>query len=704
MAEKITLGGERLGSGDKIQVKIPEFNRSSHDQGRVFTTDMGFGMLVPAFCEVGLRGDVFYFNDIEALVRTLPTNGPVFGSIKMQVDVFQAPIRLYVGPLHNNATGIGLKMKEVKLPLEKHVTTFYQSDTDQANPATLSVSPSSLSHYLGQKSSPKGADWGNSTYYTNALHKLMYWDVYKNYYANKQEEEGVVIEGVGKTRTFPNEITGVLRNYKNGAKTSESSIQDGQFTSSNSIPMSYGINYAEKDRNKLEGTYLIILKTPAMKAIEEQQGKKALQDMITENVFLKDTLYSMEGMFVHRYDQEQAINGETLTWMNFGYAKADDDNFTTESGYYVIQHTFEALTGEIASTRFPLKNIDTMREAILAQPIGVPLVINKAEANWANLPYTTETEQIDQNGMLREGRSQTFCGLGIKTHLSDIYNNWLQTEWLDGDNGINELTAIDTTGGSFTVNEFILDYKLFKMMNRIAISDGSYDAWQTAVYGEEGRVMTESPVYCGGFSTEIGFDEVVSSSATTEEPLGSLAGRGASLGKTKKGGRDIKIKCDEATLVMVIVSFTPRVTYDTNEAWWSSLETMDDFHKPDLDGIAFQNLTQGQMAKWADYVGKDGSMQHRVVGKQTSWIEYTTAVNETHGNFVTGGSLSHMVLNRSYYAGKDGEIDNATTYIDPTIYNNIFADKTLANAPFWVQIGFNETTRRKMAAQQVPLM
>ena len=37
---------------------------------------------------------------------------------------------------------------------------------------------------------------------------------------------------------------------------------------------------------------------------------------------------------------------------------------------------------------------------------------------------------------------------------------------------------------------------------------------------------TETPVYEGGMSAEIEFQEVVSTAATTEEALGSLAGRG----------------------------------------------------------------------------------------------------------------------------------------------------------------------------------
>ena len=32
-------------------------------------------------------------------------------------------------------------------------------------------------------------------------------------------------------------------------------------------------------------------------------------------------------------------------------------------------------------------------------------------------------------------------GLCVKTYQSDIFNNWINTEWLDGENGINAITA-----------------------------------------------------------------------------------------------------------------------------------------------------------------------------------------------------------------------------------------------------------------------
>ena len=55
----------------------------------------------------------------------------------------------------------------------------------------------------------------------------------------------------------------------------------------------------------------------------------------------------------------------------------------------------------------------------------------------------------------------------------------MNTEWLDGENGINAVTAVDTSSGSFDINSLIVARKTFDMLNRIAMSDGDYRGYQS---------------------------------------------------------------------------------------------------------------------------------------------------------------------------------------------------------------------------------
>ena len=140
-----------------------------------------------------------------------------------------------------------------------------------------------------------------------------------------------------------------------------------------------------------------------------------------------------------------------------------------------------------------------------------------------------------------------------------------------------------------------------------------------------------------------------------------------------------------------------------------NLKNLDEFHKPQLDGIGFQDLITEQMA-WQsseyDYNNSDiwlSTVTHKSAGKVPAWINYMTAINKTYGNFAEENKEMFMTLNRRYETDANtGEILDLTTYIDPTKYNQIFAQNSIDAQNFWVQIGSKITARRKMSAKVIP--
>lgn len=357
---------------------------------------------------------------------------------------------------------------------------------------------------------------------------------------------------------------------------------------------------------------------------------------------------------------------------------------------------------KIKLTEFPLKNIDDERTKILAAPSTSAYIVDNGD-----LPYGAATRPIN---LPNYNRKETYtsslswysqAGLAVKTYLSDRFNNWLNTEWIDGTTGgINAITAVDVSDGKLTMDALILQKKIFNMLNRVAITDGTYQAWREATYGIRSATLPESPIFCGGMQSEIAFDEIVSNAATDEEPLGTLAGRGVAT--MYKSGRGLKIKCTEPSMMMALGSITPRIDYSQGNKWWTRLQTMDDFHKPTLDAIGFQELITEEAAAWSTKLDEDYICTYASLGKQPSWIEYTTDVNETYGEFAAGMPLAFMCLNRVYEESTNRTISNPSTYIDPTIYNNIFAESRLSSQNFWVQVAFDVTARRVMSAKQIP--
>lgn len=677
---KKTLGGDRLRSENKMEVYLPNFGRSSHNIGKIIRTTQACGTIVPYWCQIGLDGTTFYV-DITTKVKTLPTTGPVFGSFKHQIDVFVIPIRLYIAALHNNALGVGLNMSKVLLPqyeVYSSNTSIYEKDTNRGQ-----VNPSSLLAYLGVK----GFGYSETNQYLRrfpAIFNLAYWDIFKNYYANKQEENAYVIlgvnhlwkkfsvgDGVSWTKTWLDNNSEVYR--------IESTTENPKY-----IRLEFEENVAPEEVNEIQ----LLTNDPNL-AVAANRLTKLGDTFIFERtdpdaLGLKAPDNPKKATKVYTYKVKKIIQ--------IAYNK----------GVSGIGPITMPDNQKIRLIPFPLKNIDEERTKILAAPSTSAYVVSAG-----TLPYGASIGPMD---LPNYNRTKIYtsslswfsqAGLAVKTYLSDRFNNWLNTEWIDGTTGgINAITAVDVADGKLTMDALILQKKIFNMLNRVAITDGTYQAWREATYGIRSATLPESPIFCGGMQSEIAFDEIVSNAATDEEPLGTLAGRGVAT--MYKSGKGLKIKCTEPSMIMALGSITPRIDYSQGNKWWTRLETMDDFHKPTLDAIGFQELITEEAAAWNTEVEEDYKCIYSSLGKQPSWIEYTTDVNETYGEFAAGMPLAFMCLNRIYEEGTKGTISNPSTYIDPTIYNSIFAESRLSSQNFWVQVAFDVTARRVMSAKQIP--
>ena len=663
-----------------MEVYLPNFGRSSHNIGKIIRTSQACGTIVPYWCQIGLDGTTFYI-DITTKVKTLPTTGPVFGSFKHQIDVFVIPIRLYIAALHNNALGVGLNMSKVLLPqfmVYTSNTSIYEDDTNRGQ-----VNPSSLLSYLGIKGFGR-SDVNQHLRRFPAIFNLAYWDIFKNYYANKQEEKAYVITGINHIWKTISVGDGVrwLKTWTDNL----SEAYEIRPTDSNPryIKLEFEENISPEEVNEIQFMTNIPDSTQKLNELTKLGDSFVFERTDPEALGLREPRNPRKATKVYAY--------KVLKNIQIAY------NMDTTGKNTITMPDNK----KIKLTPFQLKNIDDERTKILAAPSTSAYIINNITMPYGAATATMDLPNYDRSKIYHSSNAwYSQAGLAVKTYLSDRFNNWLNTEWIDGTTGgINAITAVDITDGKLTMDALILQKKIFNMLNRVAITDGTYQAWREATYGIRSATLPESPIFCGGMQSEIAFDEIVSNSATDEEPLGTLAGRGVAT--MYKSGRGLKIKCTEPSMIMALGSITPRIDYSQGNKWWTRLENMDDFHKPTLDAIGFQELTAEEAAAWSTELTENYTPIYQSLGKQPSWIEYTTDVNETYGEFAAGMPLAFMCLNRVYEENKNGTIKNSSTYIDPTIYNNIFAESRLSSQNFWVQVAFDVTARRVMSAKQIP--
>lgn len=644
------IGKNTLGDNKKMSVRLHSYNMSNHDLSFVFRNTQSPGTLVPFMKIIAQKGDVF---DIQLINKTLthPTVGPLFGSYKLQHFIFTCPIRLYNSWLHNNRTGIGMKMSDIKFPTFSHYAVVLKTDKN-GKPIYEGkmTNPSSLINYLGFKGTRLNKEYAASAPIAtsqNAIPYLAYWDIFKNYFANKQEENFYYV-GVGET----------VRNYTVTLNDGKHEVENGETTRALiSATTSIQGNGIITDWTKFWKNCIITLE-------QTTNGNKEFTG--TELATATDTA-------TITLDKLQEATGGT----NAILVKITNNN---QNGIKLVSA--------------PLENLDKIRDEILASPGNQVFNINGAGAG---LPFS------DVFGGDEWKTQYPQYQLAVKTYDSDIYQNWVNTDWIDGSNGINEISAVNVADGKLTMDALNLAQKVYNMLNRIAISGGTYRDWLETVY-TTGQYLErpETPIFEGGMTQYIEFDEVVSQSATEEEPLGTLAGRGKNT--RQKGSGRIHFKVSEPSYVIGICAITPMIDYSQGNDWdIMSLQTMDDLHKPALDGIGYQDSLNQYRAWWTAETQADSSITNTAAGKTVAWIDYMTNFNKTFGNFATGQSESFMCLNRNYEENETLEkIEDLTTYIDPSKHNEIFADTNIDAMNFWVQTAVNCQVRRCISAKQIP--
>lgn len=653
-----TIGKNTLGDNNKMKAAMRDYDMSTHDISTVFRSTIGVGMLVP-FCKILCqKGDII---DMTLINKTLsqPTLGPLFGSFKLQHFLFFGGFRLYNSWLHNNRTGIGMKMADIKLPM------MVANTLGTATEASTNISASALYKYLGWTKSKRSGTGATNGVLKNGVPLLLYLDIFKNFFANTQEEKFYMLKGSG-------EVTLDIQN-------TYQSSHDGNYT------------------------------------IGRNQESIHVQKTTTISTNIKDIDYQRfwDSIKITILESDGGLYQKTLGQITTNPLNATITlNNISANPYAVIFQFFT--TNETAKfiktslSQYDLKVLDQIRDVILHKKGNSTLTLTGSELDESNNGSKELRRFFDE---MITSQSNKLGGMLLKTYDSDIFNNWIQTDWIDGAGGITEITSIDIAAneGKLTMDALNLQQKVYNMLNRIAVSGGTYRDWLETVY-TAGKYLDrpETPVFIGGMTQYIEFDEVISKSAAEtaygNQPLGDIAaiGRG---GKPLNNGH-IHYQCEEPGYIMGLMAITPMIDYSQGNDFDLNLQTIDDLHKPALDGIGYQDLIQEQMVgETSTYSGSESisGMTHKAANKTVAWIDYMTNYNRTFGDFAAGEALDFMVLNRRYEV-KNNEITDLTTYIDPQKYIEIFADTSIDSQNFWVQTVIQATRRGNYSAKQIPFL
>lgn len=639
------LGGERIGSGAKMMVQAQGYGYSTHDVSKVRRTSISFGTIVPMGQWLMTSGSRLRMK-LDALVTSNALLYQLYGSAKFQIDVFSVRMALYNPKMLLNLNDQGYKIEDIKFPLMELTTRGYN---DLENVSNRQINPSALLRYLGIAGNGQ-----NDTNYSldvtrkhNAMWLLMYYQIVKEYYANKQEKTGVMIHNVAPPSNVI--ITRVLYN---------------------------GVEIPDSGNN------LVLDATTIMEVYYTTQNNEALDQaklILETDIGMPSSLAFTSG-----------ITTGTPTEKKLVLSALDPVYGGLFYGWINVQ-TNNSTVGTPTLKEYDLKAIDRMTMAIMANVQNVAPILIDVNSEY---PYSAS---FKDNGYFKSVNG-TQEGICVGTYQSDVFNNWLDNATV---NTLNAKNKIKVDGnGEFSIDMLNITQKLYNYDMRIGITDGTLEEWRELTYGNKSTGKSLKPVYEGGLTKEILFDQIISTASTADEPLGSIASRG-NFGDKHKGGY-VQIEADEEKLVMVLVKITPRIVYNQGNDWTTNLKTLEDLHKPALDKIGYQNLITDTM--FAVETGVNlGSLTTYSAGKQPAWQWYRTNYDDALGNMAD--TEDYKVFGRSYEAEiRAGQIriKDLTTYIDPRKYNDVFAVSSLDAMNFDVQVGMDVQMTNVMSEEVIP--
>lgn len=159
-----------------------------HDLSHYMRTSMSVGTLVPIYVREMIAGDTLNL-DLQSLVNTQALSSPLYGSFKLKIMAFFAGTSLYVPKLWRNGS-----MQQTDGTLDANYPTFTFSYNSQSPTSEQALNASSLLSYLGYGSGY--VDGPNNRKAQNAIPLLMYWDIFRHYFANRQEKRFPYMSGL----------------------------------------------------------------------------------------------------------------------------------------------------------------------------------------------------------------------------------------------------------------------------------------------------------------------------------------------------------------------------------------------------------------------------------------------------------------------------------------------------------------------------
>lgn len=238
-----------------------------------------------------------------------------------------------------------------------------------------------------------------------------------------------------------------------------------------------------------------------------------------------------------------------------------------------------------------------------------------ASINWDNVLRTPTAEAFSSD-----------YGIGIDSSLKQIFGGSLlngvsQSSSLTNALG-SALSKATITGIDFSMAQWRYLATMTVMRERLALTDGSYNALIKAMFGHNPKWHNHEPSYCGGSRQNIAFSEVVQTSEDGTTPLGTTAGRGVSAQQNST----IHVHSDDFGMMMTVLVVTPDEYYCQGvDKMFSRLENSEQYF-PILNNLSPDATLNKEL-----YISGTNDVDEDVFNHQERFAYYKSRRNQVSG-------------------------------------------------------------------------
>ena len=276
-----------------------------------------------------------------------------------------------------------------------------------------------------------------------------------------------------------------------------------------------------------------------------------------------------------------------------------------------------------------------------------------------NVPLSIVATPAGSTGGSTVGRE--FEGEYYPSNASDV------TDPLSTSTGVGAYLDVIGDTSTLSIANLRAAFAYDKMLRlSIAAGDGDYGSQIRAHYGFNAVHDDWKSQFIGGCTAPVNISEVLTTATTEQAPTGDIYGKGASFNQGT-----FSFDTREHGIIIGILSIVPEADYQSSMLdKFNTKFSREEYFQPEFADLGKQPIVSTEL----ELLSGNDIRTDKVLGFVPRYMEYKTAIDKVHGQFVTGGTLSAWSAPRNNPAidiGADFAFTSTSLKVDPRIFNPV---------------------------------